>query len=151
METVILTFDKPTEVKGNIFATLNNSIEEDKLAKERANKINNAIFKKVNSIMEEIVNNIVKKIDIEGIEVTVYSRDGYFWIYVYEFNSRIATTILNPMHKSATKDKYPIYSEEFSIQVHNEYVSKVKGSLSTKEVSVIEEMILGDLKIALKI
>ena len=151
METVVLTFERPNEVKGNIFASLNNLVEEDALARERAIKINKAISIKINSIIKEIATNIIKKIDIKGIEVTLYPHHTDFYIHMSTPEYKIGTTKLSPLHASATRDKYPIYSEEFSIAVANEYVSKVKGSLVTKEVSVIEEMILGDLKRAMNI
>lgn len=64
METVILTFDMPSKVKGNIFEAL---LTEEKQQKEEqllTQQINKATYKKHREILEEIAKNLNKKLNV---------------------------------------------------------------------------------------
>jgi len=157
METIVLTFEKKETIKGNIFDTLNSDKQADDFARKRASEINNAIFKKTDNLIFEYAQNIANKISIENVEVSLH-RTSFSELFIYFHTKswkgdsyRLTHTKLSPMYAKASREKYPIYSTEFKISVDNNYTSKIGDTMATDSLEKVEERILGDLKLALKL
>jgi len=157
METIVLTFEKKETIKGNIFDTLNSDKQADDFARKRASKINNTIFTKTNDLIFKYAQNIANKISIENVEVSLHSTShGEIYIYFHTKDYRgcsyeLTHTKLSAMYTNSSREKYPIYSTAFSISVYNKYTIKIGDTRSTDSLEKVEERILGDLKLALKL
>jgi len=66
METVILTFDIPSKVKGNIFEALLTEEKQQKEEQALTQQINKATYKKHREILEEIAKNLNEKLNVIG-------------------------------------------------------------------------------------
>lgn len=127
-EIITLSFDKPIYTTNNPFLKVNENVKANKLEKERAEAINEAVQKKHVEIIDEMLNNINGKLIRSGLNIEIESRNNYGYntdLRRYGNESLMATTVytnrgffdIGIQSQKIEEGKYPIYSTEYELYI----------------------------------
>ena len=146
METIILTFDKPTKIKGNIFASVINLEAENNTLIEKTKLINEATHKKHSEILKELISDLNKKLKVIDFEFKFCLN-----VYTLTFeNNHLKFPLSIRINAISDKGyKYTTYTGGYNIQIS--YGKLIIGKTdynwnNCNDIEVLEAKILSQIK-----
>lgn len=149
METIILTFDKPAKIKGNIFASVINLEAENNALIEKTNLINEATHKKHSEILKELIGNLNRKLKVIDFEFKFY--EGFFTLTYKNSHVRFPFSIKIDAISTKNVSRYTTYLGEYNIVIsYNKPNRTLKNESynwhNCNDIEVLEGKILSQIK-----
>lgn len=148
METIILTFDKPIKIKGNIFASVINLETENNELIKRTNLINEATHKKHSEILKELIGNLNRKLKVIDFEFKFC--EGFYTLTYKGSHVRFPFSIrINPISSKGLK--YTTYMGEYNIQNSYSEPNRILKNANynwdnCNDIEILEGKILSQIK-----